>query len=559
MIRRALRLAAVAATVTLVTCTNPMLNTVEQVVQLYNTARFELNFPNGDGIAPTSTIQIVFSESMDPETMELDGNMVAEGTGVWSATNEPNDTFTFSPSSAWSDDAQKTLAMYVEDLQTYPSEEVNLAYWVLDGVVFVHAANGDDLNPGTRAMPKKTIGAAVATAEAAYDEAEIWVAEGTYQESETVLISKEMHLKGGYAADDWEVREDNPYWPVTGDRTSRHPTEIRLPGVGHSVTIMFAETNGTPTIDGFIIYGPSATSDSSAVTLYDTGAQITSCRILGALADSSIGVLAYVSSGSVALSYVHGGSQTYSTGIFAYQSANMVISDSIIRAGSGDQTSGIKLLESDPTIVRNRVFGGSAREFAIGMAVEDASHATIRNNVVEAGTGPSTAGLWVKESNAIIQNNTIHGGGASMIGESFSTGIHVHATANAVIENNIIVVTSGESRNGITVGDIASVPEVVDNNSFFDRGSGGNYWLYVDPDADSKHETAESLNADPGLNAADNFGDDPKLAWADDWGFTDDSPEEVTHGGKDLSAFFQTDINGVVRTIWSMGAYEYVD
>lgn len=541
-------------------CTNPMRDTLEAVVQQFSTAQYELSFHDNAGIADTSVIVITFSESMDTDTLECGGTLFAESDGgAWSDGEFPDDTLTISPVSVWTQGGNRTLTVDVDDLQTYPAADISLSYGVLNGIIYVHP-NGSDEYYGTFDLPKATIQAAIDDAEAAYDGAEVWVAEGTYELSESIIISEDISLLGGFSPVDWAIRETDTDWAITDDLASDYPTEIRYPSVSGVISVSIYQATGSPLVDGFTILGPTGT-DSTCVQVYDSTATISSCSIHGGLADASIGVVTFVADVTVEKCNIDGGSTDLSTGLFSYQ-ATPSISDCIINGGSGQQTSAVKLLESDALIQRSNLHGGFGNVDAAGIYAEDGSHAIIRNNLIKAGDGSSTFGIWVKASDPLIQNNIIHGGGASIFPDSIAAGIHVYAGSSATIENNIISIYSGTNQHAIETGDSSSTPAVVRNNCIFDQV--GLDYAYLDIDGGVARVTALDLNAE--LFATANIPDDPNINWTADWSndwrgswnFTAAPPGSIVTGGVDLTAQFDDDINGgATRSNWSIGAYEF--
>ncbi|HSQ67932.1 MAG TPA: hypothetical protein VLM85_32200 [Polyangiaceae bacterium] len=83
-----------------------------------------------------------------------------------------------------------------------------------DGIgIFVDATSGDDTNPGTRARPVKTIGAAVGIVGA---KPRIYVCEGTYAEDVSLTQSNAVSLYGGLACGTWTY---SGKLPVVGKST----------------------------------------------------------------------------------------------------------------------------------------------------------------------------------------------------------------------------------------------------------------------------------------------------------------------------------------------------
>jgi hypothetical protein len=73
--------------------------------------------------------------------------------------------------------------------------------------VFVDGSGGDDANPGTKAKPLKTIGKAVASAEAA-KKSRVFVCEGLYGENLTIKTA--LGLYGGWKCGSWTYNGTKP-------------------------------------------------------------------------------------------------------------------------------------------------------------------------------------------------------------------------------------------------------------------------------------------------------------------------------------------------------------
>jgi hypothetical protein len=102
----------------------------------------------------------------------------------------------------------------------------------IDKAIFV-ATTGDDADPGTRAAPKRTIGAAITEAAGDAQKTEVYVSAGTYME--TVQLTAGVSVYGGYnAAAGWERSATNvatvqgDTTAVTGDGIAQQTTVDRL-------------------------------------------------------------------------------------------------------------------------------------------------------------------------------------------------------------------------------------------------------------------------------------------------------------------------------------------
>ena len=113
-----------------------------------------------------------------------------------------------------------------------------------DGVVYVDGINGNDSNPGTRELPKKTIQNSIDLADALMDQGEIRVAEGTYHLYETLVVREGISIFGGFQASDWSRDIDG------------NPTVLQGVGVD---TVIKPEQGVSPAtvIEGFTINAAS--------------------------------------------------------------------------------------------------------------------------------------------------------------------------------------------------------------------------------------------------------------------------------------------------------------
>ena len=79
-------------------CPIPLRTTLEQVVKDYQTPKTVIAFATGSGIAVTTPITVVFTETMDRATLVVSGTMASESDGgTWSKQTRPDDTLTFRP------------------------------------------------------------------------------------------------------------------------------------------------------------------------------------------------------------------------------------------------------------------------------------------------------------------------------------------------------------------------------------------------------------------------------------------------------------------------------
>lgn len=570
-----------ALLVLLATCTNPMKETVEAVVEQYSRPRAEPNVPNHWGIAPDTPVVVGFSETIDTSTVELSGTLLSESDGgVWSQTFEVDDTLTVSPVGTWSVAGTKTLTVRAKDTQTYELEPLDLEYRVLDGAVYVHADGGDDDNPGTRDLPKRTIEGAVENAELVYDTAEVRVAEGTYNEEAAITVQKNLQFLGGYDGADWDTRESEPRWAVGDQTPAQYPTTVRVDDTfvfnvnGDRLHVLFEHLS----LENATLGGASSTNGVFAFTSTVT---LRSVRVTGGRGQTASGVA--TNDGTIVLEYadVHGAEQGNGTGVLV-GGGTLTVAGSRIDGGSGgtdDDTAGIALQGATATIDASFVFGGDAWSKATGIFCDADSQLTLTNSVVVGGSSKedsSTDGIIVRGSSAVLRNNTI-GSGTVLFGTDHdgSVGISLVDTVESHIDNNIIFTESGSDavrRYGVTALP-NSAPSSFRNNAIFGQGDDALGAVFVWAAEPEVELDLTALNAQ-GF-ASGNVGEAAVFADANagDYHLTaTTTPVDIRQGGLDGAAQgwgFTTDKDGATRTDstdhgaanddaagWSMGAYE---
>ncbi|MFW5742241.1 MAG: Ig-like domain-containing protein [Spirochaetota bacterium] len=570
----------------LATCTNPLKETVEAVVEQYSRPRAEPNIPNGWGIAPDTAIVVVFSETIDTSTVELSGTLATESDGgVWSETAEPDDTLTVAPTSTWSVAGAKTLTIRASDLQTYELEPLELEYRVLDGGPYVHAGRGNDDNPGTSDLPKRTVRGAVENAELVYDTAEVRIAEGTYDEEGAITVAKDLLFLGGYDEADWGVRESDPRWALDDGAVGQYPTTVRVDDTivfnvtGDGLEVLLEHLS----IENSTLGNPPTTNGvfalASAVTLR-------SVRVTGGRGSTASGVA--TNGGELVLEHadVHGATQGTGIGVLVGGGTLDVDASRIDggAAGENDDTTGVVLQDAVATIDASFVCGGDAWAKATGVFCDTGSDLTLTNSVVLGGSSKedsSTKGIIVRGSAAVLRNNTI-GSGTVLFGTDTdgSVGISLVDIVEASMENNVIFTESGADavrRYGVEALP-SSVPSSFRNNAIFALGDDLTaVFVWAGDPADEL-----DLNDLNDESFASGNVDDPdgESVFADpdagDYRLTRGTSVDIRQGGLDGAAEgwgFAADKDGAPRTNltddpdegpdnpgaagWSMGAYEY--
>jgi len=95
-----------------------------------NIPKATANPVNQSLISGKTTILITFDTAMNPNSLNLSGDMAAEADGgTWDSTSKTNDSLTIGPSNSWSD-GTKNLTINVKDENGYAIDSLNLTYQV---------------------------------------------------------------------------------------------------------------------------------------------------------------------------------------------------------------------------------------------------------------------------------------------------------------------------------------------------------------------------------------------------------------------------------------------
>ncbi|MDH5447191.1 MAG: Ig-like domain-containing protein, partial [Gammaproteobacteria bacterium] len=178
---------------------NPLLSTMKLA---YSVASSDVSVvmtpPNGSVISRNQSIVLVFSASMNIESLTLGGNLASESDGgVWSATTHANDTLTISPSSQWTTGAHigntnAEISVYINDGIGEPLAVQQRDY---DVDVISVSTLGDNNNEGSMSAPKLNIQAGLKAAQS-LGVTNVHVQVGTYDE--VLELVEGVTLKGGF-------------------------------------------------------------------------------------------------------------------------------------------------------------------------------------------------------------------------------------------------------------------------------------------------------------------------------------------------------------------------
>ena len=329
---------------------------------------------------------------------------------------------------------------------------------------YVSALTGTDTNPGTQAMPVKTIAEGMTNAATLGNGQSVFVAEGTY--AEKVALAEGVNLMGGYQCD------------ATSCTWTRDPLahDTIVANTDYEGVLAAAAVSHVTVVDGFHVVGkdgvPTAIPGSCGMTLAGGSPTLRNNRITGGNvtggingADRSIGV-SVRSTSDPAGAIIGGNTLTGGTAVsssvgiqfdtFGVQvPALATVVGNTIRGGAARQTSGLIALNTaaGTLVSKNDIAGGSASAGAsYGILVASrltidanrinldpatvgtcapgsggapawcagiasfSSTSTITNNIVYGPKGARSAGVFLGEfevaAGAVVLNaNTLNGGG----------------------------------------------------------------------------------------------------------------------------------------------------
>lgn len=351
---------------------------------------------------------------------------------------------------------------------------------------------------------------------------------------------------------------------------------ISVKGTASHNIINTTISEDSPTTTFYGIYSTMAHTGSINT---DEKIIVDNCTITGGSGNSSIGILATMSSGTtthmiVNHSTISGGTATTSTGIKKDSNGQILVTRSTVYGSSEssatDTSKAVEVTNTPTTgttvLVNNYLHGGFANgngtnRSSTGFSSDSTTPYYLINNIIHGGESATTKGISVIDAvGSSIVNNTIYIGD----GTDDAYGINPSDTPTFPIKNNIIFSTGETTPANGSFGikdPIGSTPNAnITNNNIFITGtdSGNNY---VDG--------TNNIRAYPFFQSLESGNEDLHL--------TSYTPKTISEGGisnqSDLGIDGLTilgfigmtqpmDINGNERTGngtmgWSMGAYEW--
>jgi hypothetical protein len=333
---------------------------------------------------------------------------------------------------------------------------------------YVSELTGDDLNPGTKDKPVKTIGKGMqnaqtimATTNAPID---VYVAEGTYTEKVTMV--EDINLVGGYSC---------TAQPCTWDRDPKLydskivDTDFQGVLAGHTVT-------RATRIDGFTITGKSGDPGSTApgtVALTVAGGTPTIVNNTITAGDAVTG--AWPGGRSVGIAVLAPANDTQ----------GVAIDGNTISAGKSENTASIGVMfwalpgqvgKTYGLVVRNTITGGPGNSSAGIEAWTSGTGTVIRNNDIQGGEAEA-GGAWGINigSIALIDGNRINldpNAKPKCQQQNWCGGIHSPSSTTVII-NNVIAGADAPRSAGVRLAELETPAGavVLSSNSIDGGGS----------------------------------------------------------------------------------------
>ncbi len=481
-----------------------------------------------------------------------------------------------------------------------------------EAVVYVDGTNGDDENPGTADLPKKTIQSAIDFVSSFLGTGTVRIRNGTYSQTDTLTLKKGVSLEGGYK-NGW-VRQDlvngntltivkgknaatGAETVITAKTESGMTSATKISGISFEAgiameTITLYVIDSSPTFQYCLVSGNGGIRETVAlVVLTQNGMAATSSPVFNGC-------------------YIEGGvcyGDTYAVQVAGLSMAtfdycvivpNTTAGDPAYGGSASSSTFGIYANGSEvdlrDTCIVDSYAGGASQGQAIGIYSKNGILNLERSNIMGGKSGKDTIAVWSDKNSGYIRNCTIYGGK----GTSTSNGIVLMATSGAqspyirnctinggagtgtaygicsfiggpIIENCLLwsdnVSTSSFGVAMIGSGGNEVQPSALNNCDWFSTtypygyGTGGSItnWRSVS----SVQSTLGSAVSTNNIESIDpQFVSSTKDIQGTNWALTSSTPSSVSIGGKNLSSLFTDDKAGERRPSsgsWSIGAYQY--
>ncbi len=264
----------------------------------------------------------------------------------------------------------------------------------------------------------------------------IKVARGVYTETKptagftyNLLITKTVHLFGGYTCNNWATRN------YTTNITIIRPADPTFAVV--AIQGSFANTAAvTPTLDGFVITGARSDNHGGGLRMNDSNALIRNNVITGNIA------------------YFLGGGVWVQRGAPRFEN-NRIENNQVMPSGTA-YGGGIELEGTQATLVGNIIAGNvisSARGYGGGVAVDGGGPVLLSNNTISANVAANQAGgaaesgygggVSVFNAPVTLSNNVIQSNTANSVTLGFGGGVYINGADFTLTGNTVMSNTAG--------------------------------------------------------------------------------------------------------------------
>jgi hypothetical protein len=471
--------------------------------------------------------------------------------------------------------------------------------------IYVDIASGDDSNPGTQALPKKTIQAGIDFVISFLGRGKVKVKNGTYLQTDKLVIKEGASIEGGYGRN-W-VRQDlvneDTQTIVRGrdaaDGSDSIVTAQTDPGVRPSTVIsgISFETgigyqsmtlvvkNASPFFKYCIVSGSGGVGETIAVAVMTQSGYaqrsepvFRGCMIEGGAAIGNTYAVQATGDTTATFQYcaiAPGFSQTgYSYGIYFVGCEVHVESGGVVGVFASAATSAIGVYGKNGILELEdcHAAGGYAGAHTTGVYSDNCS-GYIRNSTVYGGKGmnTSTGIFFTGASLPYVRNCTINGGASTNVAYGISG-----YSSGAIIENCLIWSDNFATSSFAVrmLGLSAEVfPSALNNCDLFNTRhlysyspDAGDNWTHYDVGAGDILGMEAHLT---GLGKSSSFNISlsgvgfvyPTVdIIGSNWALTSSTPLSIKSGGKNFSSLFTDDKAGSTRPAtggWSIGAYQY--
>ncbi|CAN5710947.1 hypothetical protein BH11MYX3_BH11MYX3_20230 [soil metagenome] len=344
-----------------------------------------------------------------------------------------------------------------------------------DSGTFVSAMTGAESNPGSRAMPFRTIAAGMAHAKALGGAQVVFVAQGDYREK--VTLAEGIDLNGGYQCNPMSCTWSRDIAMFTATITNQDFEGVLAPPGVSSVTLL----------SGFTILGmggvPPTAPGSVGVTISGSAPTLRGNKIIGGnvtgggatSADRSIGVAVRgTGSNIVAIenNEIIGGSGVGLSAAISLDNAGGVnsaatVTANVLRSGPARRSDGISAFGAGPgTVIANNDITSGNSSGGSSNGIETSSPMVVTGNRINAdapmvGTCTQTnlwcAGITSYSATLAITNNVIYGPKGFRTAAVFLTELEAPAGEIVLSSNYLNGGGSGGNVSGTTRNESAGV------------------------------------------------------------------------------------------------------